>query len=59
MEIELHWMNDLLMVVHEVEKTRRAHRDHRKEEPSPTRSRPPETGQCSRKRTSRRYTACT
>ena len=54
MEIELHWMNDYLMVMYEIEKARRADQDHRKEEPSPTGSPPPVTGKCKRKRTSRR-----
>jgi hypothetical protein len=39
-EIELHWMNDYLMVIHEVEKARRASQDHRRVEPFQTRNLP-------------------
>jgi hypothetical protein len=54
MEIEVLWMNDYLMVMYEVEKTRRARQGYEKEEPPPTGSPPPATGKCIRKRTRRR-----
>jgi hypothetical protein len=50
----MHWMNDYLMVMYEVEKARRARQGRRKEEPSPTGSPLPATGKCPRKRNPRR-----
>lgn len=54
MEIKLHWMNDYLMVMYEVEKARRADQGHRKAKPPPTESPLSATGKCPRKRTPRR-----
>lgn len=54
MEIELLWIDEYLMVMYEVEKTRWTRQGYRKEEPPQTGSPPLLTGKCIRKRTRRR-----
>ncbi len=50
----MHWMNDYLMVMHEVEKARRVREDRERVEPARAGDPPPSRDRCSRLRDRRR-----